>query len=168
VLARWLTSRCWTEDVPSLTTAAEAVHKHLREQHQQSSSTEPFTAADRADVFTYHYGKGRGVRWHERPRGLLWLCGFDDAHDLGYEHCERLQTEGSLYPDLDPDWKPGENTLLPWKAHDDEDAYEWARIIYGALETWEINRASWLQAKPSLTNHLFIWSSPATTTSGHW
>jgi len=45
VLARWLTSRCWTDDVPKLTTAREAVHKHLRQQHQQSSGTEPFAAA---------------------------------------------------------------------------------------------------------------------------
>lgn len=142
MLERWLTSRAWTDDVPKLTTAGEAIHKHLREQNQHSSSTETFTVADRADTFTYHYGKGRGVRWHDRQRELLWLCGFDDVHDIGYEHCERLQTQGSLYPDLDPDWKPGENTLLPWEAHVDEDAYEWARIIYGALDTWEINRAT--------------------------
>jgi hypothetical protein len=150
VLARWLTSRCWTEDVPTLTTAAQAVHKHLREQNEQSSSTQPFTAANRADVFTYHYAKGRGVRWHERPRELLWLCGFDDAHDPGYEHCEHLQAEGSLYPALDPEWKPGENTLLPWEAHVDEDIYEWARMIHGALETWEINRAQ-LEAGESVS-----------------
>lgn len=150
MFARWLTSRCWTDDVPRLTTAREAVHKHLREQDQRSSGTEPFAAADRANAFTYHYGEGRGVRWHDQPRQLLWLCGFDDGHDSGYTHCERLQADGTLYPDLDPDWKPGQNTLLPWGAHVDEDAYEWARVIYGALDTWEINRAT-LDAGGSVT-----------------
>jgi hypothetical protein len=55
----------------------------------------------RPDTFTYHFGKGRGVRWHDRPRGLLWLCAFDDAHDRGYEHAERLQQSETLYPDIE-------------------------------------------------------------------
>ncbi|HVA18932.1 MAG TPA: hypothetical protein VMU55_02015, partial [Solirubrobacteraceae bacterium] len=135
MLERWLTSRCWHEDVPRLKTTRNGIIKFLEEQDQRASGTEPFAAAERPDTFTYHFGKGRGVRWHDKPRGLLWLCAFDDAHDRGYQHAEHLQQNGVLYPDIEP--QPSAKPLLPWGSHADEDANEWARTIYGALETWE-------------------------------
>lgn len=55
----------------------------------------------RPDTFTYHFGSGRGVRWHDKPRDLPWLCAFDDAHDRGYEHAARLQQSALLYPDIE-------------------------------------------------------------------
>lgn len=102
---------------------------------------QPFAAANRPDTFTYHFGKGRGVRWHDKPRGLLWLCAFDDAHDRGYEHAERLQQSDALYPDIEQHTASPASALLPWGAHVDEDAHEWAQAIYGALETWETSSA---------------------------
>jgi hypothetical protein len=138
VLERWLTSRCWREDAPALTTARGALIKFLQQQDQRASGTEPFASAARPDTFTYHFGKGRGVRWHDQPRELLWLCAFDDKHDRGYEHAERLQRSGELYPDIEQQATTPAGTLLPWGAHTDEDAYEWARALYGALQTWEI------------------------------
>jgi hypothetical protein len=139
VLERWLTSRCWREDAPALTTGRGAIVKFLEQQDQRASGTEPFAAAGRPDTFTYHFGRGRGVRWHDRPRGLLWLCAFDDAHDRGYEHAERLQQAGLLYPDIEGQAASAESALLPWGMHVDEDAHEWARALYGALETWELS-----------------------------
>jgi hypothetical protein len=136
-----LTSRCWREDAPALTTARGAIIKFLEQQDQRASGTEPFAAAERPDTFTYHFGSGRGVRWHDRPRGLLWLCAFDNDHDRGYEHAARLQQSGSLYPDIEQHGRSSESALLPWGSHADEDAHEWARAIYGALEIWEINSA---------------------------
>jgi hypothetical protein len=65
VLERWLTSRCWHEDAPALTTARGAIIKFLEQQDQRASGTEPFAAAERPDTFTYHFGSGRGVRWHD-------------------------------------------------------------------------------------------------------
>jgi hypothetical protein len=44
-----------------------------------------------------------------------------------------------LYPDIEQSARSSESALLPWGTHADEDAHEWARAIYGALETWEIN-----------------------------
>lgn len=144
MLERWLTSRCWREDVPRLTTARGAIVKFLEQQDQRASGTEPFAAATRPDTFTYHFGKGRGVCWHDTQRGVLWLCAFEDGHDRGYAHAERLQHEGALYPDIEPRAEPSAGPLLPWGAHLDEDAYEWASTIYGALETWEEHRAQLL------------------------
>lgn len=140
MLERWLTSRCWREDAPALTTARGGLIKFLEQQDQRASGTEQFASAARPDTFTYHFGKGRGVRWHDKPRDLLWLCAFDDAHDRGYEHAERLQQSGELYPDIKPQATVPAGALLPWGTHADEDAHEWARAVYGALETWEINR----------------------------
>lgn len=142
MLNRWLPTRCWTEDVPALTTASGGVIKFLEEQDPQSSNTETFTAAERADVFTYHFGVGRGVRWQDRPRAVLWLLSFSDTHDAGYQHAEDLQTAGRLYPATDPAWQPAVCTTRPWGDHPDEDAYEWAASIYGALETFEINASA--------------------------
>jgi hypothetical protein len=142
VLHRWLTYRCWKDDAPRLGTVGGGVAKFLAEQDPKSSGTEPFRQADRADVFTYHFADGRGVRWQQSQREILWLCAFAESHDGGYAHAAALQTAGQLYPDLDPDWTDGANTLLAWGQHLDEDAYEWARTIYGALETFEINRAA--------------------------
>ena len=71
MLERWLTSRCWKEDAPGLTTARGAIVKFLEQQDQRASGTEPFAAAGRPDTFTYHFGSGRGVRRHDKPRGLL-------------------------------------------------------------------------------------------------
>jgi hypothetical protein len=139
VLERWLTSRCWHEDASALTTARGAIIKFLQQQDQRASGTETFATAGRPDTFTYHFGRGRGVRWHDKPHGLLWLCAFDDAHDRGYEHAERLQQADMLYPDIEQSARSSESALLPWGTHADEDAHEWARAIYGALETWEIN-----------------------------
>ncbi len=48
---------------------------------------------------------------------------------------------GTLYPDIEPHARSSESALLPWGTHADEDAHEWARALYGALETWEINNA---------------------------
>ncbi|MHB2000155.1 MAG: hypothetical protein ACYCSI_08215 [Solirubrobacteraceae bacterium] len=139
MLERWLTSRCWRADAAALTTAKGAIVKFLSEQDQLSSGTEPFAAGARPDTFTFHFGTGRGVRWHDRPRGLLWLCAFEDRHDRGYEHARRLQDAGSLYPDIEHSASAAESALLPWGVHVDEDAHEWARAIYGALETWELS-----------------------------
>lgn len=144
MLERWLTSRCWREDVPRLTTARGAIVKFLEEQDQKASGTEPFAAALRPDTFTYHYGKGRGVRWHDKPRGVLWLCAFDDKHDRGYEHADRLQQADVLYSDIEARLDPSTGPILPWGSHVDEDAYEWASAIYGALETWEARRTQLL------------------------
>jgi len=140
VLERWLTSRCWREDAPTLQTGRGGLIKFLEQQDQRASGTEPFAAAARPDTFTYHFGKGRGVRWHDKPRNLLWLCAFDDAHDRGYEHAERLQRSGGLYPDIEPTTAVPAGARLPWGKHADEDAYEWARAVYDALDTWETNR----------------------------
>jgi hypothetical protein len=142
MLHRWLTYRCWKEDVPQLGTVRGGVTKFLAEQDPKSSGTEAFKQANRGDVFTYHYGDGRGVRWEQDERSVLWLCAFAESHDGGYTHAADLQASGVLYLDLDPDWRDGAGTLLPWGEHLDEDAYEWARAIYGALETFEINRAA--------------------------
>jgi hypothetical protein len=141
VLERWLTSRCWHEDAPALTTARGAIIKFLEQQDQRASGTEPFAAASRPGTFTYHFGRGRGVRWHDKPRGLLWLCAFDDAHDRGYEHAERLQQSDSLYPDIEQHTASPASVLLPWGTHADVDAHEWAQAIYGALETWGTSSA---------------------------
>jgi hypothetical protein len=140
MLERWLTSRCWREDAPALTTARDAIIKFVEVQDQLASGTEPFARAERADTFTYHFGQGRGVRWHDKPRRLLWLCAFDDVHDRGYENAERLQQAGRLYPDTNPR-ATSANALMPWGTHIDDDAHEWARGVYGALDTWEINHA---------------------------
>jgi hypothetical protein len=43
-------------------------------QDQLASGTEPFARAERADTFTYHFGHGRGVRRHDKPRCLLWYA----------------------------------------------------------------------------------------------
>jgi hypothetical protein len=59
----------------------------------------------------------------------------------GYEHAERLQQSGTLYPDIEQTSRSSESALLPWGTYVDEDAHEWARALYGALETWEINAA---------------------------
>ena len=120
-----------------LTTGRGAIIKFLEQQDQRASGTEPFAAANRPDTFTYHFGKGRGVRWHDKPRGLLWLCAFDDAHDRGYEHAVRLRRSGALYPDTEQHAASSASALLPWGTHADEDAHEWAQAIYGALEAWE-------------------------------
>lgn len=141
MLERWLTSRCWREDAPALTTARGAILKFLEQQDQRASGTEPFAAAERPDTFTYHFGKGRGVRWYDKPRGLLWLCAFDDAHDRGYEHAKRLQQSDGLYPDIERHTVSPASALLSWGTHADEDAHEWAQAIYGALETWETSSA---------------------------
>jgi hypothetical protein len=113
VLERWLTSRCWREDAPGLTTARGAIVKFLEQQDQRASGTEPFAAAGRPDTFTYHFGRGRGVRWHDKPRGLLWLCAFDDSHDRGYEHAERLQQSEALYPAIAATQLSSPNALSP-------------------------------------------------------
>lgn len=142
MLQRWATRRFFEQDVVSRD-ACTALIKHLSAQDYESSGTEPWSGSDRADVFTYHSGKGRGVRWKDTPRQMLWLSAFDAKHDRGYEYAEELQDDGRLYPDLDPDWQPGgAQTAAPWGAYLDEDNYEWARLIYGALLTWEINQAS--------------------------
>lgn len=138
MLERWLTSRCWRDDAPALTTARGALIKFVEVQDQLASGTEPFAAADRPDTFTYHFGRGRGVRWHDKPRDLLWLCAFDDVHDRGYDHADRLQQSGELYPDTAQ--RTSADALQPWGTHVDDDAHEWARAIYGALETWQISR----------------------------
>ena len=41
-------------------------------------------------------GQGRGVRWHDKARGLLWLRAFDDVHDRGYEEAVRHGTDGVI------------------------------------------------------------------------
>ncbi len=141
MLERWLTSRCWREDASALTTARGAIIKFLEQQDQRSSGTEPFAAAERPDTFTYHFGSGRGVRWNDKPRSLLWLCAFDDGHDRGYEHAVRLQQSRLLYPDTEQHAASPASALLPWGTHTDEDAHEWAQAIYGALEAWETGSA---------------------------
>jgi len=136
-----LTSRCWREDAPRsrrhVGRSSSSSNSRISEPPGPSRSLPPKSQT----TFTYHFGKGRGVRWHDKPRGLLWLCAFDDAHDRGYEHAERLQQSGTLYPDIEQHTRSSESTLLPWGTRADEDAHEWARALYGALETWEINAA---------------------------
>jgi hypothetical protein len=144
VLERWITSRAWRQDVPALTTARGALAKFLEVQDQLASGTEPFSAAERPDALTYHFGQGRGVRWHDKARGLLWLCAFDDVHDHGYEHAERLQEAGELYPDVDS----AGAARSAWGEHVDDDALEWARALYGALETWDLNREQLADGRP--------------------
>jgi len=46
-----------------------------------------------------------------------------------------------LYPDIEQHIDSPASALLPWGAHVDEDAHEWAQAIYGALETWETSNA---------------------------
>lgn len=126
--------------MPRLKTARRAPIKFLSQQGQHSSGTEPFENAERPDVFTFHFGKGRGVSWEDKRRRLLWLCAFDDVHDRGYEHAEQLQANGRLYPELEHNPSAADEcALAPWGSHIDEDVREWARAIYGALATWEIN-----------------------------
>jgi hypothetical protein len=141
VLQRWPTTRFWRDDAPKLATARGAVGKFLSEQYELSSGTEPWGESNRANAYTYHFGNGRGVRWHDQPRRMLWLVGMKQQHDGGYAHCKELQGNDRLWPETDPAWEPGTQTLAAWKTHADEDIYEWARIIYGALTTWQINRA---------------------------
>jgi hypothetical protein len=150
VLQRWATRRFFQEDAAGPGGAA-ALEKHLLEQGFESPGTEPFAGADRADVFTFHHKDGRGVRWKNTPREMLWLCAFDARHDQGYAHAEQLQESGQLYPGLDPAWVPGTQTLAPWETWPDEDNYEWSRLIYGALETWDIN-ASRIAAGDEVNN----------------
>lgn len=44
-----------------------------------------------------------------------------------------------LWPITDPEFNGEGLALAPWGDYADEDVYEWARLIYSALETWEIN-----------------------------
>ena len=125
--------------MPTLQSSAAGVIKFLGQQDELSSGTEQLSGSNRADTFTYHHADGRGARWHDSDRGLLWLLSLLDQHDRGYEHALDLQAEGALYPVLDPLWEPAVGTLLPWEQHVDEDVYEWARLIYGALQTFDIN-----------------------------
>ena len=148
MLRRWPTTRFWKDDAPQLATARGAIAKFLGEQDEQSSGTEPWEQSERADAYTYHFGNGRGVRWHDKPRGLLWLVAMKEQHDGGYRHCADLQASGELWPRTDPEWRRGELTLEPWTTHPDEDIFEWARIIYGALETWKINRQTLERGQP--------------------
>jgi hypothetical protein len=133
VLGRWTTRRCLTDDAPYLGNAREGVDKHLREQDPQSSGTEKWQAGKRANAYTYHYGTGRGVRWLDHERDILWLCALRHEHDGGYTYAEELQSKDILYPETDP----SDGSLAPWGEYPDEDALDWARLIYGALATFD-------------------------------
>lgn len=140
MLHRWTTIRCLFEDAPELGDAGGGLLKHLEEQDPRSSSTEPWQAAERGDVFTYHFGDGRGVRWHDRDRAVLWLCALRGEHDGGYDHARRLQSKGRLYPELDPTPDPEHGSLRAWGVFPDEDCLESVRTIYGALALWRDER----------------------------
>lgn len=133
MLGRWITRRCLTDDAPSLGNARNGIAKHLREQDPKSSGAEHWQAADRVDASTYHYGTGRGVRWLDKDRTILWLCALCHEHNGGYKYAEDLQTGAALYPDVDPDPDAADGSLAAWGDYPDEDSLEWARIIYGAL-----------------------------------
>ena len=59
------------------------------------------------------------------------------------------------------------NALLPWGAHIYDDAYEWARAIYGALEMSDISPAQFAAGGSiSYPSALYLELSRMRTTSG--
>ncbi len=134
MLERWVTCRFLAEDMPPLAGDHRGVTKFLGGVGATSSGTEPLATAQRADTFTYHFGTGRGVRWHDKTRQVLWLVSFGSAHDAEYDRAADLQAQGRLYPALDPQCVPGTGTRAKWGVFVDEDGLEWARFIHDSLE----------------------------------
>ena len=147
MLKRWLTSRMWRSDASSLGRVAPGVGKFLGVQDDRPSGGDAMSGMSRVGTLTYHFGRGRGAQWSEPKRDMLWLASLSDRHDPGYILVRDLDKRGELYPETDPDWKPAEGTLAPWGAFHDEDAYEWARTIYGALCTFQIHYAALLRGE---------------------
>lgn len=90
----------------------------------------------RADTYTFHAGDGRGVRWEDATRGVLWLCCTSDQHDGGYAHAIDLLKGGHLYPQLDSAYADG-SAAAKWGEFPDEDSLEWGRLVFGLIERVE-------------------------------
>ncbi len=95
----------------------------------------------RADTWTWHHGRGRGIVWRDREREILWLLCFADQHDGGYDLGHALVSEDpardELYPKLDPEYPTFGFSTAPWGEHQDEDALEWTRFVAGAAEFFD-------------------------------
>lgn len=135
---RWLTKRCWEEDLSSLSQAHAGINNHLAVQDPKSSGTEQFAGRTRSDTYTYHHGNGRGARWRDDARSVLWLLCFADGHDAGYVLGHELAAAGRLYPDLAEtfDTAHGE-AVVAWGLNLDEDGLENAAHLLAVLETLE-------------------------------
>jgi hypothetical protein len=136
LIARWLTQRCRDDDVPKANQVRPGLARLLEEQYPASPLTEVFNGRTRADTWTWHHGRGRGVVWLDRDRQVLWLLCFADEHDGGYDLGHYLVDEDPdrdrLYPKLDPSYV-GTSTA-PWGDYPDDDALEWIRFVHGAAE----------------------------------
>jgi hypothetical protein len=150
-----VTRRCRDEDLPELTHTKGIVTRFLKDQEPKSSGTESFDAredgasqalraARRAalcgDTMTFHAGDGRGVRWEDKEREVLWLCCTSDEHDGGYAHAIALLDAGTLYPVLDPAYSEGV-ACSKWGEHKDEDVLEWGRIVSGIVDAIDTREA---------------------------
>jgi hypothetical protein len=145
LIARWLTQRCRDDDVPQATQVRPGLGNFLGQQYPTPSMAEVFQGATRADTWTWHHGRGRGVQWLDRTRDTLWLLCFADEHDGGYALGHALADpdpdRDRLYPKLDPTYAAGTATA-PWGDYPDDDALEWARFLHGAAELFRVRAAA--------------------------
>jgi hypothetical protein len=157
LFGRWATRRCRDEDLPKLSQTKLIVKNDLADQAPQSSGTEQFAlgeAGRRAGTYTYHAGNGRGVRWEDATRGVLWLCCTSEQHDGGYAHGHALLNAGKLYPTLDPAYAGNGCATVAWGTCPDEDTLEWGRIILGLIEAVESQRSAFEAGAAITFNHL--------------
>lgn len=168
MFCRWLTRRCREGDLPSVKQTKSQVKGFLVVQERKSSGTEQFNGRPpnargptsphseaRADSYTFHAGNGRGVRWEDKTRGVLWLCCCSDQHDAGYQHAIDLLDTNNLYPELDPNFDLADGAATTaWGDCVDEDTIEFCRLTYELIETIQSNMQVLDAGKTIVHQHL--------------